>query len=93
MGEFASKQTVTPATFAPAALFPIPGRDTPEDSSPDSVNLNNSNDQSQAQVISDDSDSELHGVNEVINHKRKASRTHEVDHDVDDPDGECRITG
>lgn len=64
----------------PSTFFPVPGRDTPEDSSPDSIARKPSN-----VSLSDDSDAEMGGA---MRHKRKASGGN-VEHDDDDGDGEC----
>lgn len=87
MGDYQPKQTVTPATFAPAALFPVPGRDTPEDSSPDSVKLNHITSRDYPNMGSDDSDAELQGVNEVNSHKRKTYHSNVADNDADEEGG------
>lgn len=63
----------------PSTFFPVPGRDTPEDSSPDSMHLKQSN-----IALSDDSDAEMGAA---PRHKRKASGGN-VEHDDDDDDGE-----
>jgi hypothetical protein len=61
--------------FPPSAFFPVPGRDTPVDSSPSSIG------DKVKPIVSDDSDHD----SPVNNHKRKANKTEE-DHDEDDDD-------
>ncbi|KLT39310.1 hypothetical protein CC85DRAFT_265654 [Cutaneotrichosporon oleaginosum] len=65
-------------SMPPSTFFPVPGRDTPEDSSPDSVAPKHMN-----LVVSDDSDNEQ---GNGISHKRKASGAHaaHVDDDGDE---------
>ncbi len=66
-------------SMPPSTFFPVPGRDTPEDSSPDSVVPKRMN-----IAVSDDSDNEM---GNATNHKRKASGAHAAQDD-DDGDGE-----
>lgn len=56
------EQSKSNAGLPPSVFFPMPGRDTPEDSSPDSI-------ADKAKNVSDDSDSEVKADN---SHKRKA---------------------
>lgn len=69
-------------SMPPSTFFPIPGRDTPEDSSPDSQPAKHA-DTSRVN-LSDDSDADL---GPGASHKRKAS-VGNVEHDEDDGDGE-----
>lgn len=66
-------------SMPPSTFFPVPGRDTPEDSSPDSLAPKRA-----TFVVSDDSDNEM---GNGASHKRKASMAHDA-HDEDDGDGE-----
>ncbi|BEI84720.1 hypothetical protein CcaverHIS002_0501210 [Cutaneotrichosporon cavernicola] len=65
-------------SMPPSTFFPVPGRDTPEDSSPDSVAPKRIH-----VVVSDDSDNEM---GNAIGHKRKASGPHAALEDDDDDD-------
>ena len=62
--------------FPPSAFFPVPGRDTPEDSSPSSVG-----DAKPKTIASDESDQEA----PAASHKRKAHKpTETLEDDEDD---------
>ncbi|TXT15715.1 hypothetical protein VHUM_00218 [Vanrija humicola] len=65
-------KTPNPTAFPPSAFFPVPGRDTPEESSPDSILDANDGKQTRNQSFnSDDSETEMTSAAAVQN-KRKA---------------------
>lgn len=85
--------TKNPASFPPSAFFPIPGRDTPEDTPPSSTETTHSPDKrttapnpTSAPGLSE-SDGESPQHRGKKNHKRKAGQGH-LKHEEDDEDEE-----
>lgn len=76
-------------SFPVSAFFPMPGRDTPEESSPSSAGGKANGDVSRSYSISDDSENELNSVNDAVQqNKRKAANEGVEDHDdMEDDDG------
>lgn len=72
-----------PTAMPPSAFFPVPGRDTPEDSSPDSLG-NDAKPSRKSLHVSDDSDNDMTALGN--HHKRKAAGNAQPHHHGDDDD-------
>lgn len=73
------KATTNPTAFPPSAFFPVPGRDTPEESSPSSAGGK----QKDRSYSLSDSDQELNTAAPTT-HKRKAQGRPSTDAAIDD---------
>lgn len=85
---FSSFDSVKNPSFPPSAFFPIPGRDTPEDTPPSSTETNQSPDKQTSAPntgfpISDSDGDSPHQVGKKATHKRKAGQGH-VKHEEED---------
>jgi len=92
-----STKNVNPASLPPSAFFPMPGRDTPEDTPPSSIEASQSpekiiHDNRKANIYSaDDSDGPSAKVKvkgAIANHKRKGGAGHHQEDEEEDDDGE-----
>ena len=84
-------KNINPVSLAPSAVFPVPGRDTPEDTPPSSVDTSQSPEKPYLDNNSADSADEVadESRNQIApNHKRKAGQGHQINEDEDeDEDG------
>lgn len=84
MDKLQQQQHQPPTSMPPSAFFPVPGRDTPEDSSPDSIVADPKPHQLRKSLSLSDSDDDM---NSLSNHKRKA-QGHGQQHEEEDEGGE-----
>ncbi|KAL1413504.1 DNA-binding transcription factor yap1 [Vanrija albida] len=80
-------KTPNPTAFPPSAFFPVPGRDTPEESSPDSIldAADGKQGRNQSFNLSDDSETEM-TTGAAAQNKRKAQASKQNAEDNDDED-------
>ena len=91
-----STKNLNPASLPPSAFFPMPGRDTPEDTPPSSIEASQSpekitHDSRKANAYSADDSDEPSTKPKVkgspANHKRKGGAGHKEEDEEEDEDG------